>query len=174
MDARLRRERILAELQSSGHALTGAQLAAQFGVARQIIVQDIAILRAAGHAILATPQGYLVTRLPQPHGIVAVRHRREDIEEELCAIVDEGATVVDVMVEHALYGEIRGLVMCRSRRDVADFCARLAETGAEPLLVLTGGVHLHTLSAPDEAVLERAKAALRRKGFLLEDGALGR
>jgi len=168
MDASGRR-RALMEALAHGAVLTGQDLASTFGVSRQVIVQDVAILRARGEDVLATPQGYCLRRTPSPRRIVAVRHRREEIEDELTRVVDEGARVVDVIVEHPLYGELRGLVMCSSRSDVRSFMARLAKSRSEPLLVLTDGVHLHTLEASEQAALERAEASLRSAGYVLDE-----
>ncbi len=155
----------------SDEPLRGQELADLFGVSRQVIVQDIAVLRAEGAPILATPQGYLWAGASQAppaiRRILAVRHGPDDIEAELNAIVDQGATVVDVMVEHPVYGELRGLLMTRSRHDVQQFLRRLREHQAGPLLLLTGGVHLHTVEAPDEPTMQRAVAALAQLGFLI-------
>ena len=135
-----------------------------------MIVQDIALLRALGHKILATPRGYLMLDDgPRLNTSVVCCHTTfEEMEDELSTIVGLGGTVVDVVVEHPLYGEIRGLLMLRTQDDVASFMARMRASGAEPLSRLTKGVHLHTLGAPDEATLGKLREALRSKGYLLE------
>ena len=175
-DTTQRRLRLLAYLKTAGRPVTGTELAERFGVTRAVIVHDIALLRAAGHPVTATPQGYV---LENPGGAtgtyvwqVAVRHGPsvEDIRRELTAMVDEGVRVRDVVVEHPIYGELRGLLMIESRHDVRRFCQRMQETGAEPLLILGGGIHLHTLEAKEPDAPRRVDEALRRLGFLLEDG----
>jgi transcriptional regulator of NAD metabolism len=101
--------------------------------------------------------------------VVACRHTREQVEDELLTMVDRGVTVIDVIVEHPLYGELRAPLWLRSRADVVAFVRRLAETRATLLSALTGGVHLHTLEAPTRAALEAARAALAARGYLLTD-----
>lgn len=175
-DTTRRRLRLLAYLQTAGRPVTGTELAEQFGVTRAVIVHDVALLRAAGEPITATPQGYVFNHPPRgPAGgyvwQVAVRHGPsvDEIERELTAIVDEGVRIRDVVVEHPIYGELRGLLMIESRHDVRRFCQRMQETGAEPLLILGGGIHLHTLEAKEADAPRRVDDALRRLGFLLED-----
>ena len=144
------------------------------GVSRQVIVQDVAVLRAAGQPILATPRGYLwdppVRRDPRYacRRVVAVNHGFEQIETELNAVCDLGGRVVDVIVEHPLYGELRGMVMTASRADVQEFLANLRASRAAPLLTLTGGPHLHTIEAPSEARLDAIARRLRELGILIE------
>ncbi|HEY8394071.1 MAG TPA: transcription repressor NadR [Thermaerobacter sp.] len=177
MQAAERRRALLDLLRRAGRPVTGSELAEHFGVTRAVIVHDVALLRAGGEPIAATPQGYVYTAPPAAAHArhvwqVAVRHgpSLEEIERELTAIVDEGARIRDVVVEHPIYGELRGLLMIASRYDVRRFCQRMRETGAEPLLTLGGGVHLHTLEAEDAGARQRVEEALRRLGFLLEDG----
>lgn len=169
-----RRSAILAVLRREGRPVTGAELADRFGVTRAVVVHDVALLRAAGEPIQATPAGYVYgPPARRAHAVqVAVRHGPSlaEIRRELLAVVDEGAFVRDVIVEHPLYGELRGLLMLGSRRDVLEFCARMRASRAEPLLTLDPqGTHLHTLEADDPAALDRAREALRRLGFLVED-----
>jgi len=166
-----RREALLGHLRRAAHPVTGTELASIFGVSRQVIVQDIAILRAAGAPIVATPQGYLFS----PHvttthrAVLASKHTRDQTRDELYCLVDAGVRVVDVVVEHPLYGELRGLLMLSSRSDVDRFMAQLDASGAELLSSLTGGVHLHTIEAPSRDALENARTAMRQHGYLLEE-----
>lgn len=165
-----RRARILELLRATEGPVTGAELAEQLGVSRQVIVQDIAVLRAAGEEILASPRGYyLLPHAGAAHrAVVAVRHTREQTEDELTTLVDLGVEVVDVVVEHAMYGELRGSLRIASREDVRQFMAQLEETGARLLCELTDGLHLHTLEARRPELLERAREALRERGYLVE------
>ncbi|MEX2355939.1 MAG: transcription repressor NadR [Thermaerobacterales bacterium] len=165
-------------LQDRGAPVTGNELADLCGVTRTVIVHDIALLRAAGEPISATPQGYVFNpgeadtrrrfsaQLAVQHGPAV-----ELIEKELNAIVDEGAFIRDVIVEHPVYGEIRGLLTLGSRHDVAEFCRRMRQTGAEPISSLTEGVHLHTIEAPDLQTIERARRVLERLGLLVDETA---
>ena len=167
-----RRAALLRLLRERGEPVTGLELANCLGVSRQVIVQDIALLRAAGEQILATPRGYTVlpaTVLPCL-AVLAVRHSREETADELTVLVDHGLRVVDVVVEHPVYGEIRCPLMLQSRSDVAAFLEQVGAKQASLLSDLTGGVHLHTVEAPSRERLDQARAELRRRGLLLDDG----
>ena len=148
----------------------GSALARHFHVSRQCLVQDVAILRAAGEEILSAPQGY---RLPGAQAsahraILACKHAPERTEEELQILVDHGVRVLDVVVEHPLYGELRGALMIESRADVQDFLAKWRSEKATLLSSLTHGVHLHTVEAHKPEMIARAKAQLQARGILLK------
>ena len=169
MRAEERRQAIEDILRKSAQPISAGTLAARFSVSRQIIVGDIALLRAAGADISATPRGYVIQHSPE--GLVrqvAVQHDAAGMEAELNAVVDYGCTVLDVIVEHPIYGQLTGPLQLSSRYDVAQFIARCAKSDARPLSDLTGGIHLHTLSCPSEAAFVRVQNALRELGVLLE------
>ncbi|HWO69278.1 MAG TPA: transcription repressor NadR [Actinomycetota bacterium] len=171
-----RRAGILARLRSGGGPVRAADLAAAFGVSRQVIVGDVAILRAEGHPVVGTPRGYVLLEpapAPGPQAVFACRHDRRGTRAELLAMVEAGCTVVDVIVEHPLYGELRGNLMLATRDDVERFLRALRAGETELLSSLTGGVHLHTVAAPSFEALSRAREALRRKGFLLPSSGPG-
>ena len=171
MTAADRRRSILEVLTASG-VVAGDTLAARFGVSRQAIVHDIAILRAAGAPIVATIRGYLLTATATPEWqrtTVAVRHRPSDAVNELRAIVDLGVRVLDVVVEHPVYGELRAELQLASRSDVDAWAEVTIESGAHLLSELTDGVHLHTLEASAPEQLAAANAVLGRLGFRLTD-----
>ncbi|ADQ07889.1 3H domain protein [Caldicellulosiruptor hydrothermalis 108] len=165
-----RRNKIIEILKNAKKAISGTELAKLFGVTRQVIVQDIAILRAKGIKILSAPQGYIIdhTKENSIKRVFAVKHECERTEEELNLIVDNGGKVLDVIVEHPLYGELRGLLMLSSRYDVSKFMEFVKEGKAKLLSSLTGGVHLHTVEADSEEVLNRIQKILKEKGFLME------
>ncbi len=168
MTASQRRSAIVEQLQTADTPLSATALAAELGVSRQIIVGDVALLRAGGVDIQATPRGYVLAA--EPAGVTAVLacvHDGAHMERELTLMVDYGAEVLDVMVEHPVYGQLTGQLMLRSRYDVAQFLTK-AE-GAAPLSALTDGIHLHTVRCPDGATLQRVTAALQAEGFLLEE-----
>lgn len=170
VDAKNRRTVLLTNLKNSDVPLTGTALARDLGVSRQVIVGDIAILRAAGINIYATPQGYT---LPQPRlqgsvvATLACRHGRDKLAEELTIVIDNGAKVLDVIVEHPIYGELKANLMLASRRELAGFLHKL-DQGAEPLSAITGGVHLHTVEVPSQEVLAKIEAELRAQGILID------
>ena len=158
MRAEERRQAIRELLQNSKQPVSASALAARFAVSRQIIVGDIALLRAAGAEISATPRGYVILR--ETAGLVrqvAVQHDAAGME-----------AVLDVIVEHPIYGQLTGPLQLASRYDVAQFLARCSQPDARPLSELTEGIHLHTLSCPDVAAFDRVRQELRRLGILLE------
>ena len=160
------RRQIIAQTLTADKAISATALAGKFSVSRQIIVGDIALLRAAGMDIVATPRGY---KLGESSGLlrtVATIHTKEQVEQELLTIVDNGCTVIDVVVEHPVYGQLTAPLHLSSRLDVDQFMKRM--DGAAPLSQLTGGVHLHTLSCPDETAYEHLLQLLRQRGFLVE------
>lgn len=170
MTSEERREKIVTAIERSNSPLTGAYLAKLHHVSRQIIVQDIAILRAAGHDIIATPQGYMMPRASQPQQITrvfAVKHGSDVIKDELDTIVDYGGKVLDVIIEHPVYGEFKASLMLSTRSDVAAYVATMQKEEAEPLSALTEGVHLHTVQADSIAILNQIEKVLIQKGYLL-------
>ncbi|MBQ1918111.1 MAG: transcription repressor NadR [Schwartzia sp.] len=169
-----RRNKVLQSLQNSKEPLTGTQLAAEYGVSRQIIVGDISILRAMGTPIYATPRGYILPEKKQSKGTVIAtitcRHDGRDMRRELETIVDEGACVRDVIVEHPVYGEIHGHLMLSSRHDIDVFIEKMEQSKAKPLLDVSSGVHLHTLEVPGTEALNRIVEKLKKLGILAEGG----
>lgn len=169
MEAMERRAQILKILRNNHKPLSGSHLAAELKVSRQVIVQDIAILRAGGEEIFATPQGYVLTTSVKrkPRQVLAAQHDAVGMVAELETIINLGGKVIDVVVEHPLYGEIRGLLMLSNQQELAEFLAKSSDCGAELLSALTKGVHLHTVEADTEEALARIVVALREKGYLL-------
>lgn len=168
MTAEERRKAILETLRGSDTPCNASVLADTYGVSRQVVVTDIALLRASGISINATPRGYMLAR--EESGIVrriACRHNSFDTANELNIIVDNGCTVVDVVVEHPVYGELIGALQLKSRYDVGQFMARSSQS--QPLSALTGGVHLHTIACPDEETFERVCSALKEAKFLISE-----
>ena len=107
MTASERRQQIARLLSASQAPISATTLSQELGVSRQIIVGDIALLRAAGQEITATARGYVI---PAQNGLlrrIACIHSAEETRDELDAMVDCGCTVVDVIVEHPVYGQLR-------------------------------------------------------------------
>ena len=170
MQAEQRRQAILNTLRQSDQPVSAGVLAERFSVSRQIVVGDVALLRATGADITATPRGYVMQR--SPAGLlrqIVCRHSASGMEAELNAMVDNGCTVLDVVVEHPVYGQLTGQLQISSRYDVEQFLARIRDSDAAPLSMLTGGLHLHTLCCPNEDAYTRACAALKAAGLLLGD-----
>ena len=170
MEAASRRQAILDRLRTADRPVSASALAAGLNVSRQIIVGDIALLRAGGAEISATPRGYVLPRATD--GItrtIACRHTLAQTGQGLDILVDNGCTVLDVIVEHPVYGQLTGQLQISSRYDVEQFLARIRDSDAAPLSMLTGGLHLHTLCCPNEDAYTRACAALKAAGLLLGD-----
>lgn len=170
-DSEVRREKLLELLSRAEEPISGTELAGALGVSRQVIVQDIALLRAVNKNILSTNKGYILFHAgqrPVARRAFKVCHEDAQIADELNTIVDQGGHVLDVVVEHEIYGQIAVDLILRNRADVAAFVDRLSRCRSRALNELTGGVHLHTVEASDEAALDRIEAALEKKGYLIK------
>lgn len=163
-----RRKKILAMIQNAEEPISGAVLAAETGVSRQVVVQDIALLRTEGHAITATPRGYLPEKDNRNIRLFKMHHENERTEEELNTIVDLGGAVLDVMVNHRVYGKMSAPLEIKSRRDIQKFIEDLKSGKSIPLLNLTSGYHFHHVYAEKEEILDEIEEALRERGFLCE------
>ena len=168
MTAAQRRSTIYQQLLSAETPISAAALAQRFSVTRQVVVGDIALLRAEGHSITATPRGYMIPAETGLRRTIACHHSAEDTQRELFAMVDCGCTVVDVIVEHPVYGQLTAPLALSCRYDVEQFIQRMETSHAQPISALTGGVHLHTLSCPNEEVFAYLKATLADMGMLYE------
>ena len=169
MNAAERRIKIPHLLAQSDGPVSATALAAQCGVSRQIIVGDVALLRAGGLGVLATPRGYVLMRGEKDAQTytIACRHGRDRLAEELYAVVDNGGALLDVIVDHAVYGQLSGRLHIFSRYDADEFLRKLSSNEASPLSSLTDGIHLHTLSCPSPECFTRICAVLREKGLLI-------
>ena len=168
MKALDRRDEMCKLILSSNKAIKGIELAEVFSVTRQIIVKDIAILRASGKNIIATPEGYIYNKeIDKVKTIIAVNHSEEDTVRELEIVVKYGGVIEDVIIEHSIYGEIRASLMIKNLNDLNKFINKLNSNGAKPLSNLTNGIHLHTISVDSEEDINLIKKELKNKGFLL-------
>lgn len=171
MTGEFRRDFILNKLKTSDSPLTGQILAEITNVSRQVIVQDISLLKAKNEPIIATAQGYIYVNEQQTtytfKKIIACQHTPQNTMNELNLIVDYGVFVKDVIVEHPIYGELTASLMIKNRRDVTDFIKKMEETNASYLSDLTEGVHLHTLEAETKEQLDDLLIALKNAGLLL-------
>lgn len=167
MNAKERRQAVLEAISKTEAPLSASTLAQTLGVSRQVIMGDVALLRAGGAAIAATPRGYVLAG--QTGGLTAAvpcRHSPEDMAQELYIMVDNGCQVVDVVVEHPVYGQITGQLGLSSRYDVDRFLERCAL--GRPLSSLTDGAHIHTLRFFEPETFQRTAEALAQAGFLGE------
>ncbi len=173
MNSKERRKELINILNKSDKPVKGTDIAKELEVSRQVIVQDVAILRAKGEDILATPQGYLIPKSYKEDKItrtIACKHSNNtEIKEELEIILDYGGKILDVIVEHALYGEIKSQLQIASRYDLEEFIENLESTNAEPLAALTDGVHIHTIEVKDDYTFKKIKEKLLEKKYLIRE-----
>lgn len=161
-----RRSLILQRLSNSATPLSGLALGQELGVSRQVIVQDIALLRTAGQCIESTNRGYVLSATADPIRLIKVRHSEEQTADELNAIVDLGGNVLDVMVNHRTYGRIEAPLGIKSRRDVKAFLADLETGVSSPLMNITDGWHFHHVSAESDQILDEIEQELAKLGFI--------
>ncbi len=173
MDAKVRREELLKLLQMDIKPMSASNIAERFDVSRQIIVGDIALLRAAGHDILATQSGYILNKKAEEDQdmdadtyILACRHDKGQLQAELYTIVDNGGQLLSVTVDHALFGSITQPLNITSRYEADAFINKVAVTGASLLSGLTDGAHLHTIRCVNPDAYRRILAGLRELGIL--------
>jgi transcriptional regulator of NAD metabolism len=165
-----RRSSLVEILREADAPVTGSDLSSSLGVSRQAVVNDVAILRAMGEPILGSPRGYVSGDRgdERPVAAIACRHDRATSRRETEILVDRGISILDVVVEHPLYGEVQANLFIDSRSDI-DRYMEILESDAQPLSALTGGVHLHHVRAPSADALEAAKRELAEAGILLAD-----
>ncbi len=168
MSSKKRREEIVNLLINNNGPIKGTELASLFRITRQIIVKDIAILRAEGRNIIATPDGYIYNKdINKVRSIIAVNHSSSKTIEELEIVIKYGGIIEDVIIEHPLYGEIRGNLMIKNLNDLCKFEGKFKDKNVRPLSDLTKGVHLHTIAADTQEDIESIIRELGEKGFLL-------
>lgn len=164
-----RRQEILKNIKESDRPVSGSKLAKDYDVSRQVIVQDIALLRASGYDIISTNRGYVLEGQICAERVFKVRHTDEQLETELCTIVDLGGQVKNVMVNHKVYGHIEAELGITSRRKVKEFLEDIESGKSTPLKNITSDYHYHTVTADSEETLGLIEDELRKLGFLVEN-----
>ncbi len=162
MEAQQRRKQILESLTST--PISATALGKKLGASRQLIVGDVAILRAKGKDIIATPRGYIIKREDEHYYSVALKHSLEDMLEEMNTIVDCGCGLINVTVDHVVYGQLEGNLHVFTKQDAIDFVENLKEN--RPLCEISGNVHNHKLFCPSEKHYNLVLEKLKEKGFL--------
>ena len=163
-----RRKDIVSRIKNSSSPVSGKALAQAYDVSRQVIVQDIALIRAAGHDIISTNRGYILNAPHIASRVFKVRHTDEELENELCSIVDLGGKVVNVMINHHVYGHMEAEMNINSRRKVMEFMEDIKSGKSSPLKNITSNYHYHTVEADNEDTLNMIEEMLREKGYLVE------
>ena len=169
MDGNERRRRIIEYMSNADTPISGKELAELMQVSRQVIVQDIALLRAENIDILSTTRGYVILRHEHKYTRrFSVKHSDEQMEDELLTIVDQGGRVCDVVVQHPIYGEIKADLPLCTRQDVYDFIKKVKNKETVPLSKLTNQIHAHTVAADSMKILDRIQEQLEVKNYLLD------
>ena len=166
MKANERRKAIVNLLLSEQEALSGSALSERFGVSRQIIVQDITVLKGMGYDILSTHNGYIMQKSPLKERVLKLHHTTEQTEDELSLIVGLGGTVVDVFVWHKVYGKMEAKLNIFSDLHVKQFIEGVRTGKSSELMNITGGYHYHTIRADSEEILDRIENVLKERGYI--------
>lgn len=166
MKAQDRRKAIVNLLLSSTDAVSGGKLSEEFGVSRQIIVQDITVLKGLGYDILSTHYGYIMQSSPLKERVFKLRHTTDQTEDELELIVKLGGTVVDVFVWHKVYGKMTAPLNIFSDLQVKQFIEGVRTGKSTELMNITGGYHYHTVRAESDTILDKIYAALKERGYI--------
>ena len=166
MSGEERRGKIIQALKNSDKAVSATTLAKEFDVSRQVIVQDVALLRANGKNIFSTNRGYLIQEDEETTRVFKVQHEDDEVEKELTTIVDLGGTVEDVFVYHKVYGIVRAELNIGSRKDISEFLDELKKGHSTLLKNITSEYHYHTVSAPSAERLDFIQTELQKRGFL--------
>ena len=163
-----RRDEIISRIKNSPVPVSGKVLANEYEVSRQVIVQDIALIRASGYDIISTNRGYILNAPKSVSRIFKVHHTDDELESELCTIVDLGGRVVNVMVNHHVYGHLEAELKVYSRRNVMEFMEDIRSGKSSPLKNITSNYHYHKVEADNEETLDLIENMLIEKGFLIE------
>ena len=164
-----RREEIVSKIKSSEVPVPGKELANVDDVSRQVIVEDIALIRAAGYDIMSTNRGYILNAPHTVTRVFKVSHTDEQMEDELCSIVDLGGKVVNVMINHRIYGHMEAPLDVASRRNVKEFMEGIHSGKSSPLKNITSNYHYHTVEADSEETLDLIEQVLKEKDYLVSN-----
>ena len=169
MKGKERRKEIAATIMAAEEPVSGSVLSERLGVSRQIIVQDIAMLRAEGYDVLSTHQGYVIAKGPFAERVFKLRHTSAQTEDELTTIVTLGGTVVNVFVWHKVYGKVEANLNIFSERSIAQFMDGIKSGKSKELMHITEGYHYHTVRADSENALDEIRSALDKKGYIVPE-----
>ena len=161
-----RREELINTIKSSTSPISGKTLAQLYDVSRQVIVQDLAVIRASTPGILSTTKGYVIQQDSSCTREFKVRHSQDKAAEELNLIVDCGGHVKNISISHRVYGRVSAEMDIRSRQDVSEFIQALQNSHSTVLSNATSGYHYHLVEAASEERLDLIEEQLKKAGFL--------
>ncbi len=169
MKAEERRKGIINYMLCENSAVSGSKLAEMFGVSRQIIVQDISVLKAKNYNIISTHNGYVIQCSPMMERVFKVYHTKEDTQNELNTIVDFGGIVSDVFVWHKVYGRVEAELNIASKQDISRFLDGVRTGKSSELMNITGGYHYHTVRAESKEILDKIEHSLNEQGYIVPE-----
>ena len=167
MKGQERRKQIARFLIENSNAVSGSELAEKFNVSRQIIVHDIALLKAEGYGVVSTHYGYVINKTPIAKRVLKLKHTTEQTADELGTIVALGGVIEDVFVWHKVYGKIQARLNISSKYHVDKFIEGVRSGKSTELMNITGGYHYHTVTADSDGVFDAIESALKQKGFIV-------
>ena len=170
MSSNERKEKLLEILKHADEPVKGNVLSEKLKVSRQVIVKDIALLRASGIEILATSTGYIILNSTKREFEIMCKNHNSDEElyDELKTIIDLGGKAKDVIVKHPTYGILRADLNVATYRDLEKFMGKVATNEFRQLSSLSPDYHIHTIEVSDVEVLEEIKKELKMKNILFE------
>lgn len=168
MKAHERRAEILSLIGNSGSPVAANFLSEKYSVSRQVIVQDIAILRAQGYGVISTNRGYVLDAGLRAERVFKCRHTLQELVDESEVIISRGGKVEDISVHHRVYGKISARLELTTLRHAEELYRSLVSGASKPLMSVTDGYHYHTVSGENEQTLDNIEKALREKGYLIE------
>lgn len=161
-----RRKQILEILENETGPVAANELAARFQVSRQVIVQDIAVIRARTPEIISTCRGYIMRQRDACMREIKVRHNKNDAVRELKIIVDCGGRVKNVSIKHRIYGRITAPMDIVSQKDIEEFISLLQGGKSTLLGSATAGYHYHLIEAVNSERLDLIEQKLAEAGLL--------
>ena len=168
MKAHDRRAEILSLIGNSQNPVAANFLSEKYSVSRQVIVQDIAILRAQGYGVISTNRGYVLDSGLRAERVFKCRHTLQELVDESEIIISRGGKVEDISVHHRVYGKISARLELSTLRHAEELYRSLVSGASKPLMSVTDGYHYHTVSGENEQTLDEIEKALREKGYLIE------
>lgn len=173
MEGLERRNKMIKDLEKNTTPISGGKFSKLYDVSRQVIVQDIALLRASGYEIISTNRGYVLNKVNKQEEvkqrIFHVEHSEENLEDELKSIIHHGGKIVDVFIKHEVYGQILVELQLETLKEVENFLIKLKNKKSTPLYKLTNGEHFHTIEAKNESILDEIEIELKTKGYLIKE-----
>ena len=166
MNTAERRGEILKILHNADAPVAARELAGRFGVSRQVIVQDLAVIRASTPGILSTTKGYVIQQDSSCVREFKVRHESDQTAEEMNLIVDCGGRICNISISHRVYGRVSAEMDIRSRQDVNEFIQAINSSRSTVLSSATSGYHYHLVEAASQERLDLIGEQLEKAGFL--------